>query len=1456
MHLRLEKRTLSQYLRLKCERFLYYSLHRNHPSEGIPLPLKGRPGIGAFRNLGLEFESSKFADLSAVFEESCCDVKKTMSLKKRQDPDEFLSECLKHSNLIFLIEPTISSRIFAPVMQEKLGVQHKDYPDIADLRPDLIQIFRQYQDDKVAAIKPDGSIIETSIAGRSVLRVIDLKAAEKVNASYAAEVIAYSMALASWIEAMSLDLKYIVSAEPAVWTRNIKQPSGRPENGQGTPEKLRWVEDQIEIADVHLYGPSVIKFFTEDIPLIICKSIHSLDWGVQPTCSMCDFLGYPAWSRKGLPELQDRARGLGWSHEPQLDDYCYTEAKTKGLAMQIPSLSTGMRRTLAASGVGTLEDVSSRHIDDPVFSEHNGLKIESSRLPAKADAIINAKTDFISSYRSASMAAYSDITITINVSFDAASGLLIALGLGMDFNEASEIKRDDKATFKEVSSFLVDEQTIESERVQILDFLRHISRKLAWIKDERAYKGNDAKARAAYVQKKARIQIFFWDAIQEKALRDAIGRHLDHIITWDKEEFSTVWLFPPAEMERSDKTADTPLICYLKDVVTRYPILPTTISDDLISIARYLVKDYKSNLTDYQWDIIGGTIPKERALEIWQNMPPGTPPKSLSECKQSYFKIMNTLVHAMRQIVFTLRINHKKSLKGSAPYLKDIAPTEFKRMAPDTILWNIHTAIEEGVGRVEKQINLTADPRELECRNIALRTNGLITGNDRAAYLDEVKCKDASNIFVFKVSVGSRFVKFKDEESFLVLLPEEPVGSGLMYAGYFLDGFATKERDQKIWSDREKTSLRKILGAALVHFDREGLRAIIRLNDYYSECWQDMMRCKALDVNNPMVLLETDGISEVGGIKHVSKEIGNPPIASPAPKLEKTLPSIRRKPGKSPIIPAARVLWEPDKLTEEDSGLPIHSFEDVLGRVTTGWTHKLNPAQREAARTSIAKKLSLVWGGPGTGKTKTLAATIFTDAILRIERDVPGRILVTALTYRALGEIITRLQDTYQMLLYDDKEIFRDHVTFMFVTSMYQPQNMISHLQDGRFCGMNTIVVGKGKGKWMRNGEYDPALSLTGQRDRLAGKKQGIEIVFAVTRQAYNIITGGDKNAERGSIELFDKIWLDESSQLAIASALPLLGLLAKDSSLVVVGDRLQMPPIQSVPSPKGVEELVGSLHKYLLYRIKLKKPDFKEEFLSINYRSCEPIVAFSRAIGYEESFEASNKGLSLIYDKVSNKIYDLACDSSIVPYSPIAEEILDPLRPCVAVMYDDGQNGQANVFEGTLVASVVIAFRSSKKNLDSGFNEQKFWEKNIGVVTPHRAQRAVIVSLLQQALKDVDRRLISGAVDTVERFQGSEREAILISFGLGDPDLIYNEEEFLFQKERINVAITRARAKVVLFVTRDIGYHLPTDPVIMESSKAIKDFAYRHLEHEDRHTVSIGDKTKEVRIRYRTFED
>jgi DNA replication ATP-dependent helicase Dna2 len=89
-----------------------------------------------------------------------------------------------------------------------------------------------------------------------------------------------------------------------------------------------------------------------------------------------------------------------------------------------------------------------------------------------------------------------------------------------------------------------------------------------------------------------------------------------------------------------------------------------------------------------------------------------------------------------------------------------------------------------------------------------------------------------------------------------------------------------------------------------------------------------------------------------------------------------------------------------------------------------------------------------------------------------------------------------------------------------------------------------------------------------------------------------------------------------------------------------------------------------------------------------------------------------------------------------------------------------------------------------------------------VGVVTPYRAQSRLIRSLLRRNVTDhsICDQVV---VDTVERMQGQEKEVIILSFTSSSPAFIKQMADFLFQPQRLNVAVTRPRTKLIL-----IGSH------------------------------------------------
>jgi superfamily I DNA and/or RNA helicase len=84
---------------------------------------------------------------------------------------------------------------------------------------------------------------------------------------------------------------------------------------------------------------------------------------------------------------------------------------------------------------------------------------------------------------------------------------------------------------------------------------------------------------------------------------------------------------------------------------------------------------------------------------------------------------------------------------------------------------------------------------------------------------------------------------------------------------------------------------------------------------------------------------------------------------------------------------------------------------------------------------------------------------------------------------------------------------------------------------------------------------------------------------------------------------------------------------------------------------------------------------------------------------------------------------------------------------------------------------------------------------------------------------------MIRDSVDTVERFQGQQRDVMIATFALGDPDAISDEDEFLLSLNRFNVMASRARAKLIVLVSRQVVDHMSADPEVLRGSALLKTF-------------------------------
>jgi DNA replication ATP-dependent helicase Dna2 len=342
--------------------------------------------------------------------------------------------------------------------------------------------------------------------------------------------------------------------------------------------------------------------------------------------------------------------------------------------------------------------------------------------------------------------------------------------------------------------------------------------------------------------------------------------------------------------------------------------------------------------------------------------------------------------------------------------------------------------------------------------------------------------------------------------------------------------------------------------------------------------------------------------------------------------------------------------------------------------------------------------------------------------------------------------------------------------------------------------------------------------------------KTGITVVGVTPMQLHSLMTKYDTGA---SNQLFDLLLIDEASQISVAQTTLYAAAMADGACVVPAGDVKQLAPISKCQAPAGLENYVGSFMAFIE-----EHHNVTPAALERNYRSNKTIVGVSHVAGYPASLHAASPDLRL--DLQPATIAAPAGWPAALPYDAGWADLLDPDRPVTAFIYDDERwSSQWNAFEAQAVASLLVALRLRMQHEllneldDTGaakphaprtpIDEQHFWEHGVGVVTPHRAQQALVLKELATAFPQDDRALIRGAVDTVERFQGQERDVIVVTYALGDPDAIAEEDEFLMSLNRFNVAASRPRAKLIVLASEQVINHLSSEVDVLHASSLLK---------------------------------
>ena len=466
----------------------------------------------------------------------------------------------------------------------------------------------------------------------------------------------------------------------------------------------------------------------------------------------------------------------------------------------------------------------------------------------------------------------------------------------------------------------------------------------------------------------------------------------------------------------------------------------------------------------------------------------------------------------------------------------------------------------------------------------------------------------------------------------------------------------------------------------------------------------------------------------------------------------------------------------------------------------------LNPTQERAVNEVLwAKDVTIVHGPPGTGKTTTLVEAI-NETLMR-----ESQVLVCAQSNMAVDWISEKLVDRgINVLRIGNPTRVNDKMLGFTYERRFE-----SHADYPQLWAIRKAIRELRKNRKKGSENYHQKM------DRLKSRAAEIELrinaeLFGEARVIACTLVGSAHHLLEGM--KFGTLFIDEAAQaLEAACWIPM----KRASRVILAGDHCQLPP-----TVKSIAALRAGLGKTLMERIAENKPEVVT-LLKIQYRMNDEIMRFSSDWFYGGKVESAPqiKYRSVLdYDHPITWIDTSNEENQITIEGEDAPEDSASTASSVSAA---NQNSDLN-FKEQFVGESFGRINKAEAELTlltlaeyfTKIGKQRVLEERIdvGIISPYRAQ----VQYLKKLIKKYEffkpyRRLIS--VNTVDGFQGQERDVILIS-------LVRSNDEgqigFLKDLRRMNVAMTRARMKLIILGNKDTMTKHPFYKKLWEYVEAI----------------------------------
>ncbi|MDO5852439.1 MAG: DEAD/DEAH box helicase, partial [Methanobacteriaceae archaeon] len=232
---------------------------------------------------------------------------------------------------------------------------------------------------------------------------------------------------------------------------------------------------------------------------------------------------------------------------------------------------------------------------------------------------------------------------------------------------------------------------------------------------------------------------------------------------------------------------------------------------------------------------------------------------------------------------------------------------------------------------------------------------------------------------------------------------------------------------------------------------------------------------------------------------------------------------------------------------------------------------------------------------------------------------------------------------------------------------------------------------------------------------------------------------------------------IDEASQVPIYLALiPLL----KTEKFILVGDDKQLQPITN-------KQATHLLNQSIFHHMKHKYLE-NHTFLETQYRMNKEISQIASKLYYQKRLKTNDKNKNI---QINIKLNNILLNKQPITYINTAN----------TKNYEENINsGCINKKEAQLIKDIIETLL-----------KQNIKPEQIGIISPYKKQQKQIQKIIQNSKIETD---------TIYRFQGREKDIIIISFCKSNLEQLKpGQKRFISQTNQLNVSITRAKKKLII---------------------------------------------------------